>query len=46
MAKKRDICEECGGEMGEDGVCTECGWSREGESSEEETEEESEEEEF
>jgi hypothetical protein len=25
MAKKKDNCEECGGELGEDGVCQDCG---------------------
>ena len=29
MAKKRDNCEECGGELGEDGVCQDCGWVKE-----------------
>jgi len=50
MAKKKDVCEDCGAELGEDGVCIECGWSKEGgtpEDSEETSEEdEDEEEEF
>jgi hypothetical protein len=42
MAKKKDVCEDCGAELGEDGVCIECGWSKEGENVEEETSEEGE----
>ena len=45
MVKKKDICEECGAELGEDGVCIECGWSKEtgaSEGSEEISEEEEE----
>ena len=52
MAKKKDNCEECGGELGEDGVCQDCGWVKEGDAvekeagiEEEEVEEESEDEE-
>jgi hypothetical protein len=50
MAKKKDVCEECGSELGEDGICIECRWSKEGgiveeENSEEEKEESEEEEE-
>lgn len=29
MAKKKDNCEECGGELGEDGICQDCGWVKE-----------------
>jgi len=29
MAKKSNSCEECGGELGEDGVCQDCGWVKE-----------------
>ncbi len=30
MAKKKDICEECGGKLNEDGTCEDCGWNKEG----------------
>lgn len=29
MAKKEDNCEECGGKLGEDGICQDCGWVKE-----------------
>jgi hypothetical protein len=29
MVKKKDICEECGGEFGEDGICQDCGCVKE-----------------
>jgi len=29
MVKKKDNCEECGGELGEDGICQDCGWVKE-----------------
>jgi hypothetical protein len=51
MAKKKDICEECQGELGEDGVCQDCGWIKTDDSvdkevvEDEESDEESEEEE-
>jgi hypothetical protein len=42
MAKKK-VCKECGDEIGEDGICTGCGWSADSEESESETEVESDE---
>ncbi|MFH1229167.1 MAG: hypothetical protein V1678_01945 [Candidatus Aenigmatarchaeota archaeon] len=57
MAKKKDNCEECGGEFGEDDICKDCGCVKEDDSvkkeatteeddSEDESSEDKEEEEF
>jgi TATA-binding protein-associated factor Taf7 len=40
MAKKKNLCEECNGELGEDGVCQECGWTKEDVAVEKEVKEE------
>ena len=53
MAKKKvDVCGDCGAELGEDEICPECGWNKNGENTEakeeldgEETEESEEDEE-
>jgi hypothetical protein len=29
---KKNNCEECGGELGEDGICQDCGWVKEDDS--------------
>lgn len=35
MAKKKlGVCEDCGAELGEDEICPECGWSKNGENTE------------